>query len=470
MAQLAKESSFTTNKPTTRLLAIQLIQEHNRIDVLRILHHSCHIVSDNASRLALSKSRLGDEELESTMTTIIFASCHLRLFEIEELVKLFQRMYGDKFVVRARSNTASVSNERVVKKLTRAIEESLIQQYLQAIIESPTSDKAFVPLRLKDLTWTKDSDSKIHGLQLSTVVPQPLSDVACTSPFIHEPTILELPQSSSTCSAFSISKLAPTLPIRIFRPNQRLEIAFDVRTKNPVYVMERLDGLTRIKKTLRFKFYEEERLPHEYRSTLCSFLQSGYDRGHMAPAADFGAESVKDTFNLCNVSPQDQTMNRSIWAKLEHWCRRIAKRELKSKDGKAVHVITGPVWFPTNQSSKEGQHQLQFAVIGQGNSLVHVPTHFFKVLVVSRADQIQKFACFLVPNQPPVANATLEHYAVHWDRLEAITGLQFFPNLATPKWKLNALRAPDSMSLFKAGGRMIDSGVPLSEQLKHLDV
>jgi hypothetical protein len=67
-------------------------------------------------------------------------------------------------------------------------------------------------------------------------------------------------------------------------------------------------------------FYEEMAIEMEhYRSRLSHYRNIGWDRGHMAPAA-----TPEDTFNLCNVSPQDHTMNLLIWKRLEEWTQRLA--------------------------------------------------------------------------------------------------------------------------------------------------
>jgi endonuclease G len=461
MVQLAKEQGSNA-----RLLAIELIQEHNRVDVYHLMNQSNRTINENASKLTSSKSIPSDTDLISAMTNIIFGAARLALFELEALANLFQRMYGGKFVSWARNNRGGTVNERVVTKLTKPIETSLINQYLKAITKPSSIEKAKVSVAPAN-AGTKENGRK--SSPLSSENPESSSRPK-TSEQNH--------QSHSTI--VSMSKLAPTLPIRIIRPNQRLEIAFDVRTKNPLYVMERLDGLARTKATIRHSFFEEERLPVEYRSRLCSFFQSGFDRGHMAAAANFGSDSVRDTFNLCNVSPQDQAMNRSTWVKLENWCRKVAERELQSpskiKDGNCVHIVTGPVWLPTNPASTAqcgGQHhQFEYSAIGKGDALVHVPTHFFKIIVVSDAVQIRKFACFLVPNLKQKSSASLEEYIVHWDRLETITGLQFFPNLATPKWKLDARKVTDSMiSSKKPRSRTSDDHVvSLVAQLEHLRI
>ena len=83
--------------------------------------------------------------------------------------------------------------------------------------------------------------------------------------------------------------------------------------------------------------------------------------------------------------------------------------------------------------------------LGKPPSLVAVPTHFFKVVVVvisgdasGSRPRIQKFACFVVPNMEPNKKKTMADYVVPWTDLETVTGLQFFPNLVTEDWKASA--------------------------------
>jgi len=56
------------------------------------------------------------------------------------------------------------------------------------------------------------------------------------------------------------------------------------------------------------------------------YTRSGYDRGHMAPNADFDDtyENALLTFFIANVWPQTPTVNRSEWVKAENETRRLA--------------------------------------------------------------------------------------------------------------------------------------------------
>lgn len=236
--------------------------------------------------------------------------------------------------------------------------------------------------------------------------------------------------------------MSPYPPIRIMRPNENLEIAFDVRTRNPVYVLERLvvvdGGASRLN---RPNFYEDSKngLPVVYRSQLQHYHKSGYDRGHMAPAADFAYDksAFNDTFTLCNVVPQDAVMNKGIWANLEEWTRNVAKQ---AHQGATTYVVTGPLWLPKRQIG-DRVFQYAYPAIGKPPSLVAVPSHLFKVVVVvNKNEQIINFACFVMANTEPEANYNLQDFLVRWTDLEAVTGLQFFPHLADDNFKQQADR------------------------------
>ncbi len=69
------------------------------------------------------------------------------------------------------------------------------------------------------------------------------------------------------------------------------------------------------------------------------YTKTGYDRGHLAPSADFAwSQEANDlTFIMSNMAPQTPDLNRNAWKKLEEQVRKWACGEEK------VTVITGPV-------------------------------------------------------------------------------------------------------------------------------
>lgn len=53
-------------------------------------------------------------------------------------------------------------------------------------------------------------------------------------------------------------------------------------------------------------FKEDSTVPDLYKAKLSDYLRSGYDRGHMAPAADckHSQNAMDETFYLSNIAPQ----------------------------------------------------------------------------------------------------------------------------------------------------------------------
>ncbi len=143
-------------------------------------------------------------------------------------------------------------------------------------------------------------------------------------------------------------------------------------------------------------------------ATLEDYRKSGYDRGHMAPAADmkWSQEAMSDCHYLTNICPQDHELNGGRWSTLENKCREWALRD------SALIIICGPVlsdYMPR--------------IIGNG---VSVPERFFKV-ILSPYTEPMKAIGFIMPNSSSVPQ--LEALATSVDQIEEITGYDFFSEL-----------------------------------------
>jgi endonuclease G len=137
------------------------------------------------------------------------------------------------------------------------------------------------------------------------------------------------------------------------------------------------------------------------------YTKSGYDRGHLCPAADMGFNKVamEESFLMSNISPQAPDFNRGIWKELESTVRNWAKQEHR------IIVVTGPVFKDTK------------GTIGQDG--VVVPGYFFKI-IYDATDQ-PRMVAFILPNEK--SNRPLTDFAVSTDEAEKITGLDFFSQL-----------------------------------------
>ena len=114
-------------------------------------------------------------------------------------------------------------------------------------------------------------------------------------------------------------------------------------TKTPIYVAQRLNAQAledgrELKRSNRF--YPEARLPSAERSELQDYKDSGWSRGHMAPAGDMSTpEGKAQSFSLANVVPQDASHNSGAWSKIEQDTRRYVRRAKGD-----VFILTGPLF------------------------------------------------------------------------------------------------------------------------------
>ena len=156
---------------------------------------------------------------------------------------------------------------------------------------------------------------------------------------------------------------------------------------------------------------------------LSDYRRSGYDRGHLAPAADFSFDKsfMNETFYLSNITPQDHGLNGGIWNDLESQVRRWAKRFGR------VYVVTGPVL-----EKRAGQYK------SIGPNKVAVPEFYYKVILapryrshedrLSREDTGRISAIgFIFPNEN--CEGSIYDYSCTVDEVEKRTKIDFFDAL-----------------------------------------
>ncbi len=161
-------------------------------------------------------------------------------------------------------------------------------------------------------------------------------------------------------------------------------------------------------------FHAEERLSHNERAELNDYAHSGYDRGHMAPSADFiDPQSNQECFTLANMVPQVHNNNAGVWAHIEG-----ATRYLVKKSGEA-YIITGPIYSGEN--------------IQRIGSRVLVPTKLFKAIYLPSSGQGGAYL---------TVNAAGDNYSViSIAQLEKLTGINLFPKMS-PAAKQQTLSLP----------------------------
>ena len=162
---------------------------------------------------------------------------------------------------------------------------------------------------------------------------------------------------------------------------------------------------------------------------LSDYKSSGYDRGHLCPAADMkqSDEAMSETFFMSNMSPQMPSFNRGVWARLEQKVRDWALAD------DSLYVVTGPVFIEN---------------IGAiGANKVTVPGFYYKVLYSPKRGKMQ---AFLLPNRDGL-KADWATYSVSVDLLEWLTGIDFYAAMSDDaEAKLESGNDYDSWSVVRS--------------------
>lgn len=186
-------------------------------------------------------------------------------------------------------------------------------------------------------------------------------------------------------------------------------VSYNNTYKNPNWVAWELTREeTQGKEDRKDRFVPDPDLP-EPRVEHADYTRSGYDRGHMAPAADmkWSEEAMAQSFYMSNICPQNQKLNRDDWGDLEEACRGWAR-----KYGR-VYIVCGPIYDKQNPK-RIGKHR------------VAVPDRFFKVVLIENRKKPMAMG-FLFDNA--AHHQALEKYMVPVDSVEKTTGLDFFSKL-----------------------------------------
>lgn len=180
------------------------------------------------------------------------------------------------------------------------------------------------------------------------------------------------------------------------------ESVFSVRYRYPILVewwvtKAKLECVNPVKRQDRFLpdplLRRESNLDNDYRG-------SGFDRGHLSPAADArcNANHMKESFYFTNMAPQTAGLNRGQWKNLEEWTRYLAIQN------DSVFVRAG--------------------CIGESRRIyrVAVPTHCWKIIVVKRTNET---IAYVFPNTREVTNKSFEVHRVSLDSINKLTGFRF---------------------------------------------
>lgn len=174
------------------------------------------------------------------------------------------------------------------------------------------------------------------------------------------------------------------------------------------------------------RFHPEPSLAPADRAELSNYRGSGFDRGHLAPAADMATVASQDeSFSLANIFPQVPELNRNLWAHIEATARGLA-------------LAYGEAWVVTGVAF-EGQRLRRI------DGRVLVPSAVYKAIYVPSANAA---AAWWAPNE----GAGNAYEVISISALRDRAGVDAFPGLDEAVKERGAKLPPPSASADRIPG------------------
>lgn len=213
-----------------------------------------------------------------------------------------------------------------------------------------------------------------------------------------------LPQTQSVANLATWNKTLPS---------QAFAVGYSDKRGNPLWVVYRLKpvpvNMPLLKRPSHFS--TDKRASNQVNHG--DYDKSGYDRGHLAPnyaiSALYGKQAQAETFVMTNITPQRPNLNRKLWQRLEE-----AEVKYFTRLAPTIWVTTGPVFDEAVEYLKTARN-------------VEIPDAFYKVYAM-QTDGKTYLLAFLMP-QTVKGNEPLDRYLVTVDKIEELTGLDFFHEL-----------------------------------------
>ena len=168
-------------------------------------------------------------------------------------------------------------------------------------------------------------------------------------------------------------------------------------------------------------FRPDPAVPDEHRVIEDDYLNTGYDRGHLAPAAAmrWSEGAMKESFLMSNIAPQiGAGFNNGGWSALERRVRQWAC------DRGLLYVVTGPLYEtrPIEKlvADQDGDGEDDNGIVAD------VPSHFFKLALDPVA---MEAIAFILPNAKVEASEIRKHLTSIRD-IEARSRLDFLEKIS----------------------------------------
>lgn len=204
------------------------------------------------------------------------------------------------------------------------------------------------------------------------------------------------------------------------------ELEYDKEKLHSRWVAFRFDGNTRAKSTGRADepFQDDPSLSSTYHIGSNGF-GGKYDRGHLCASNDrlYNATANEQTFYMSNMSPQFRSFNQGYWVTLESLVQRLGRNATFSD---TLYVVKG---------GTIRDDQVHGYVSRSNGKRVAVPKYYYMALLKVKNGTYSSIAFWMehkesrytYKNQAPLSE--IKKTAISVNQLEALTGIDFFPNL-----------------------------------------
>lgn len=196
-------------------------------------------------------------------------------------------------------------------------------------------------------------------------------------------------------------------------PSQAFTVGYSDKRGNPLWVVYKLKLVPENAPLLKRPghFSADKRASNKV--VHGDYDKSCYDRGHMAPnyaiSALYGKQAQLETFVMTNITPQKPNLNRKLWQRLEE------------VEVKHFTRLATTIWVTTGTIFDDDIEHLKTA------ATVEIPDAFYKLYAMQTGGKTYLLA-FLIP-QTVKGNESLDRYLVTVDKIEQLTGLDFFHDL-----------------------------------------
>ena len=157
--------------------------------------------------------------------------------------------------------------------------------------------------------------------------------------------------------------------------------------------------------------FRKDKLVTSGTASKADYWYSGYDRGHLAPSADFrwSKTALSESYFYSNMAPQLPELNREKWAELEN-----AIREYVIENKIQVYVVTGGILHDSLPVMRNQDRENE----------VSIPNLFYKVIL---DNSNHRGIGFVMPNG--ICDYPIMSYAISIDSVEVLTGINFFSKI-----------------------------------------